>query len=153
MGDFVNAGVIKNYTEDEYLQELREQERRVEKARKKLSTEKIEYSKWLREEARDEMIVEKMCEAISTLPPLDLPAPIPIEENERAYLLTISDAHFGISFEIKDLFGNIINEYSPETFEKRMSDLSNNIISLVHKENIKVLNIWELGDGLHGSDE
>ena len=148
--DFVNAGVLKDYTEDEYLQELREQERRVEKARKKLSTEKIEYSKWLREEARDEMIVEKMCEAISTLPPLDLPGPIPIEENERAYLLTISDAHFGISFEIKDLFGNIINEYSPETFEKRMSDLSNNIISLVHKENIKVLNIWELGDGLQG---
>ena len=43
----------------------------------------------------------------------------------KEYLLTISDAHFGVEFEIKDLYGNILNAYSPEIFKNRMWDLYN----------------------------
>ena len=32
---------------------------------KKIQTEKLEYNKWLREEARDELIIQKISEAIN----------------------------------------------------------------------------------------
>lgn len=68
----------------------------------------------------------------------------------KEYLLTISDAHFGVEFEIKDLYGNILNAYSPEIFKNRMWDLYNKVIEQIQKDHIQVLNIFELGDALDG---
>lgn len=45
--------------DDSYFKELQIQKRELEKTRKKLQTEKIEYNRWLREDARDEMLVKK----------------------------------------------------------------------------------------------
>ena len=47
-------------TADELAAKLRE----INKERVKLQTEKLEYNRWLREEARDELIVEKIVDAI-----------------------------------------------------------------------------------------
>lgn len=115
---------------------IRIEQRNLEKERKKIQTEKLEYNKWLREEARDEMITEKICETISQLQPLKIPEYIAPVHNKKEYLLCLADAHYGICFEIKDLFGNIINEYSPEIFEERMWYLRNRVIELVQKEHI-----------------
>ena len=37
-------------------------------------------------------------------------------------MLVFGDEHYGAEFELKGLFGEIINSYSPEIFEKRMID-------------------------------
>lgn len=139
---------------DQQLQNMIDENKRIkreaEKELKKVQTEKLEYNKWLREEARDELITEKIVEAIEKLQPLKLPEYIrPIHSN-NSYLLCFADCHYSIEFSIKDLFGNIINEYSPEIFEKRMWDLFNQIIELVREKHINELNIWELGDGIQG---
>lgn len=139
---------------DQQLQNMIEENRRlkreVEKELKKVQTEKLEYNKWLREEARDELITDKICDTITSLPLLSAPDYIkPIHTNE-SYLLAFGDCHYGIEFCIKDLFGNIINEYSPEIFESRMWDLLNRVIEIVKKESINELSVWELGDGLQG---
>lgn len=135
---------------DAQLKEIEIQKRELEKEKVKLRTEKLEYSRWLREDARDELITEKIVEAIEKLQPLKLPEYIrPIHSN-NSYLLCFADCHYSIEFSIKDLFGNIINEYSPEIFEKRMWDLFNQIIELVQEKHINELNIWELGDGIQG---
>ena len=150
--DFVNAGVLSVYSEDKYLQELRSQERELEKARKKLQTEKLEYSKWLREEARDEMIMEKICESITSLSPLDIPKELPTTNTtrEKAYCLVWGDEHFGTEFEIKDLFGNIINSYSPEIFEQRMWNMLAQTIQIIQKEGITELHAYSMGDFVDG---
>lgn len=135
---------------DTHINELRVVQREIKKERNKLQTEKLEYNKWLREEARDEMILECITNAISKLEPLDIPEYIPPIKDNQSYLLCFGDAHYGVEFQLKDLFGNIINEYSPEIFEKRMWDLYNQVIYLINKEGINELNIWELGDGLQG---
>lgn len=140
----------KNKNDDEYLKELDLKKRELQKERNKLQTEKLEYNKWLREEARDEMILENITTAISKLQPLDIPEYIPPCFDNQAYLLSFGDAHYGVEFQLKDLFGNVINEYSPEIFEKRMWDLYNQVVYLINKEGINELHIWELGDGLQG---
>ena len=61
-------------SEKDLLNEIREERRELEKERKKLQTEKIEYNKWLREDARDELIAEKI---IETIPPMALPPSLP----------------------------------------------------------------------------
>ena len=140
---------------DQQLQNMIDENKRlikeVKKEKVKLQTEKLEYARWIREEARDELITEKICNAISTLPPLDIPEHIIPTHNTKAYALVYGDEHFGVEFELKGLFGDIINEYSPEIFEERMWDLFNQTIEIVQKENIDTLNVFSMGDYMDGT--
>ena len=130
--------------------DIDEKIRELQKAKIKLQTEKLEYSKWLRENARDELIIEKISDAVSSLPSLEIPKYIAPQHSKKSHLLCIADAHYSIEFEIKDLFGNTINEYSPMIFEKRMWDLAAQVIEIVKEQGITELNIWELGDSCEG---
>ena len=132
------------------LETLREEKRELEKLKKQIQTEKIEYNKWLREEARDKLITEKIVNAIKDLPSFKYPKYIKNEKNDKSYLLCFGDAHYGIEFEIKDLLGKPINSYSPEIFEDRMNQMFTKVVDLINKENITELNIFELGDGIQG---
>lgn len=53
------ANQSKFVDSDTQLREIEIQKRELEKAKVKLQTEKLEYSRWLREDARDELITEK----------------------------------------------------------------------------------------------
>ena len=139
--DFYEAGVFGD-NEDEYYKKLQIEKRELQKVKAQLQTEKLEYSRWIREEARDELITEKICNAVSSLPPLDIPHHIYPIHNSRAYALVFGDEHYGTEFELKGLFGDILNAYSPEIFEKRMWDLFNQTIEIVQKENIDTLNVF-----------
>ena len=137
---------------DSYFKELQIQKRELEKTRKKLQTEKIEYNRWLREDARDEMLVEKIGEAISSLPTLTPPCRIQSipNSNKKSWLLAISDCHYGCEYEIKDFYNGTINSYSPEIFEERMNDLFNQVVDKIEQLGITELSIVELGDGVDG---
>lgn len=142
--------VFSKMISNEYSDDIAKQKRELQKERVKLQTEKLEYNRWLREEARDELIAEKICNAISKLTPLDIPEKITPTHNTRAYALCYGDEHFGVEYELKDLFGGVINSYSPEIFEERMWDLFNQTIEIVQKEHIDTLNIFNLGDYCDG---
>lgn len=121
------------------------------KERYKLQTEKLENYKWVREFARDELIAEKIVEAINNIAPLEVPEYIPKSyDSGKTYALCYGDPHYGVEFSIKGLFGETINEYSPEIFEKRMWDLRDRIYELVNKENITTLNVFDFGDDIDG---
>lgn len=143
--DFYEAGVFGE-SEDEYYQKLQNEKRELQKVKVQVQTEKLEYSRWLREEARDELITEKICDAIFSLPPLDIPCHIPFTHNNRAYALVFGDEHYGAEYELKGLFGEILNAYSPEIFEKRMWDLFNQTVEIIQKENIDTLSVFSMGD-------
>ena len=143
--DFYEAGVFGN-NEDDYFKKLQVEKRELEKAKVKLQTEKLEYSRWLREEARDELITEKICNAVSSLPSIAIPQHIYPSHNTRAYALIFGDEHYGVEYELKGLFGDILNAYSPEIFEERMWDLFNQTIEIIQRENIDTLNVFSMGD-------
>lgn len=149
---FYEMGVFNNLDEDEYLNKLKKAKDDVRFEKYKLQTEKTEYARWRREEARDELIVEKIVDAINKLPEIKIPKfePLKEEKENSEYLLCFGDAHFGIEFEVPDLTGRNINKYSPEIFFERMEILLNKTIEIVKKENISHLSVWELGDGLDG---
>ena len=137
---------------NEHTEALQEHKRELEKEKIKLQTEKLEYNRWLREEARDELICERICEAIQKLPKLEVPDII-IDDDScvgRDAALIISDAHYGAEFSIKGLFGEVLNAYSPEIFEARMWDLLRQVIAICDKENVKVLHVYDLGDSIDG---
>lgn len=128
----------------------------LKKERYKIQTEKLELNRWLRESARDEMIVDEIIRVLKQLKPFKTPECLYNRKeqddalNENHYLLCFGDAHYGIEFEVKDLLGNVLNAYSPAIFEERMWNLFEKLVLIIEKEQITELNIFELGDGIQG---
>lgn len=140
---------------DEYYQELKSQTRILEKEKKKLQTEKVEYNRWLREEARNELLLERFCDAVEKLnedEPLIVPdqAAWSWDADNRSWVLAFGDAHFGTEFKVEGLHGEIINRYDPDVFYERMDELFHLVVGVVRKENIKQLSIYDLGDCIDG---
>lgn len=144
----------ENFSESR-MTDIEVQKRDIEKERQKLRTEKLEYNRWLREEARDELICERICEAIKELPPLDVPNVLPANvvgriHGKREGCLLIADPHYGVDLRINGLFGETINEYSPEIFESRMWDLLVQVVDICKKEGFTSLHVYDLGDEVDG---
>lgn len=137
-------------TSDDGCKELDTKKRELEKERKKLQTEKLEYNRWLRENAREEMIEEGIYNAISNLKPLDVPTLREIPDSNRDAVLCLADAHFNTEFEIKGLFGEVLNSYSPEIFYQRMWLLRDKVQEIVKRENLTKLHVFGLGDDNDG---
>ena len=172
--DILNARLKKDYNESTYRKkyqsycdmksackdidpdftgdttEVDVQKRELEKERKKLQTEKLEYNRWLRENAREEMIYEQINDGINKLIPLEIPEPRAIKEQNREAVLCLADAHFNTEFEIKGLFGEVLNSYSPEIFYQRMWYLRDKVREICERENMSVLHIFGLGDDNDG---
>ena len=107
------------------------------------------------ERLADELIAEKIAQAIKELPPLDVPKILPAHiagrtNGDREGCLLISDTHYGVDLKITGLFGETINEYSPEIFESRMWDLFTQVVDICEKEGFTSLNVYDLGDEVDG---
>lgn len=139
------------FFDDRHLQSLREQQESIRKERYMLQTEKLEYNRWLRENARDELIVEKIVDAIGQLGPLHVPvrrvANNPVGKD---FVLMFGDEHYGAEFEIRGLYGEVINKYNSDVFEQRMWKLLDETIEIVQKENIESLHVFSMGDFTDG---
>lgn len=142
--------VFANMESRDYSEEVAELKRQLIKERNKLQTEKLEYARWLREEARDELLEEKIIDAINSLEPLEIPDKSCRHINDKEYILTIADLHYGKELKINGLFGEVLNEYSPEICEKRLWKLASNVIELIKKEEIDTLRIYNLADNIEG---
>lgn len=132
------------------LEEIKFATEKSIKERMKLQTEKLEYSRWRREESRDEMVLESIVESVKNLEPLDIPELIGYNLNPKSWVLAYGDTHVGAEFEIRGLFNQIINSYSPEEFEIRMWRLCSKVKEIVYKESIDILNVWDFSDSIDG---
>jgi hypothetical protein len=146
----LNANEKKFVSDDTYLKQIQSEKRDIQVERFKLQTEKIENNRWLREYARDELIVEKIVDAIKELKPLKVPEVIPVVHNQQEGTLAFGDEHYGIEFEKKGLRGETINAYNPEIFEDRMWDLLHQTVGIIQKEGLTKLNIFNIGDSCEG---
>lgn len=131
----------------------------LQKERKKIQTEKLELEKMVREIGRDELIFEKIQEAIVHTPDMVFPAVLYSTVNNdlsvdyrcgREGVLVFGDEHYGAEFEIRGLRGEIINAYSPEIAEERMTKLLNETIDIIKKENLSVIHVLNMGDFTDG---
>ena len=123
--------------------------RELQEERKKLQTEKIEYSKMLRENARDDLIFEKLRDAIAALEPLSVGDTFVISDSvgaRREGVLAFGDEHYGAEFVVRGLNGEVINEYNTSIAESRMESLLKKTIEIIAKEGIDVLHVFNMGD-------
>ena len=135
---------------DEQILTYEEQKRELMKEKVKLQTEKLEYNRWLREEARDELIFEKICNEIRVNSSLVTPKPLIVDKASRSAVLAFGDEHYATEFTIYGLYGEIINSYSPEIFEQRMWDLFHQTVEIIQKEGLTTLHVFALGDFTDG---
>lgn len=123
----------------------------IKEERQKLNTEKIEYNKWIREKARDDLIAEKIEDSIKSLEPLEKHDVIINDHNHnKEYVLVFGDEHYNSYFQIKGLNGEILNEYSPEICEERMWKLLDDVVEICIKEGVTTLNVFNMGDFTDG---
>lgn len=146
--EYLQAGWIRNPAENLPSTDIETsaQIREMKKERYKIQTEKLELNRWLRENARDELIVEHICQAIRELEPLMIPDRIYSEPSNREGALLFGDEHYGTEFEIRGLNNEVINSYSPEVFESRMWDLLEQTISIIQKEGFSSIHVFSMGD-------
>ena len=135
---------------DEALSNLQEQKLELQKERQKLHVEKLENNRWIRENARDELIAEKIIEAVKSLSPMKVPEVIPARASNIEYCLLFGDEHYGIEYEILGLFGETLNAYSPEIFENRMWEMLSHVVGFVQENGITKLNVYNMGDFTEG---
>lgn len=135
-----------------YLAELKQTKREIIKEKQKIRDEKLEYNRWLREEARDELITEKICDAVRELPEIPFNNKVVNIDfpKSKEGILCFADTHYGAEYSIKGLHGEILNEYSPEIFEERMEELLAKTIEKVNKEGFDTIHVFSLGDELDG---
>lgn len=132
------------------INEYENQRRELQKEKIKLQTEKLEYNRWMREEARDELICEKICDAIRANNSIVSPKPITVNKASRSAILAFGDEHYGAEFVIYGLHGEIINAYNPEIFEQRMWALFYKVVDIIEREDLTTLHVYALGDFTDG---
>lgn len=113
---------------DDRIEELKELKRELEIERKKLQNENREYQANIRHEARVDFLNEKILEAIHNLSPItfpEIPSGAPVV-NESA-VLVVSDLHYDSNYELKGLYGEIVNKYDKGICKARMNMLADKI--------------------------
>lgn len=148
---FYESGVFKSLTGDKYLEQIRESTRELQKEKIKVQTEKLELHRWEREDARDELLAEKFVAAMLQMPEITFPEPhCHRAPGSRSGVLAMGDEHYGTEFQILGLKGEVINEYSPEVFEKRMQELLDKTLDIVRREKLTDLYVFSMGDFTDG---
>lgn len=147
--EYLDAGWISEPNKQTPVENT-EELNKLKRERYKIQTEKLELNRWLREDARDELIFEKIVNAIGNLEPLTVPKALCIPQNEKVGVLCYGDCHFGAEFNIEGLFGEVLNAYSPEIFQDRMWQLLEKVKQIVYKEELSTLFVFSLGDSIDG---
>ena len=126
----------------------------LEKLKKQIQTEKIELNRWIREQARGELMYEKLISTVracnnipkSTLTHSNNDDELVTEE----YALLFGDAHFGAEFEIVDIKGKVLNTYSPEIFYERINNMIAQTVAFCKKNHLTKIKVYDLGDSIDG---
>lgn len=156
--DFSRAyeNIFAKAEDEQYQRDYADKKRELEKLKKQIQTEKTEYNQMLRIEARDELLIEKIREAVADLnerAPLEYFKPAyaaDVKTGPQTWILAFGDAHFGAELQIKGLHGEILNEYSPEIFYDRMNELMVRVCDIIIENDIKELYVFDLGDAIDG---
>lgn len=109
-----------------------------------------EVNEKLRFEARDALLRESVIKAAQMLKPYAPVAKHTFVHGENTLIATVSDAHFGKMFTVRGLRGEVLNEYSPEIFAKRMEVLKSKILEKQKEHKAQEIYIFGLGDAIDG---
>lgn len=96
----------------------------------KIQTANLEYNAAQRAEARNDMFHEQLIAAVNRLEPIKRHEPTvwsSCRDTKTTALLAVSDFHAGSTFEIKGMYGEVVNVYSWDIMCQRMWSLLDQI--------------------------
>jgi hypothetical protein len=150
---YIDREKLKNTSEDDIFKELEVKKQELFKEKIKIQTEKSILNQMLREEARFELFIEHAVNAIKEKCLIEVNKELKFgnsPKGDRSGILLFADPHYAKELKITGLYGEIINEYNIDIFEKRMWKLLDNIINIINKEGFKRISVFNLGDELEG---
>lgn len=111
---------VSDISQEEVFELLQKEKNQIIQERKKLQTENLQYSENQRYEARNDLLKEKIIEAISNLQPIVTKKISFTNPSKISGLLCVYDLHAGSSYEIKGLYDEIVNKYDFEIMKNRL---------------------------------
>lgn len=134
-----------NTDTEEQMEEMKLLKMELEMEKKKKQTEAVYYNRVLREHSRQDMLFEKVADAVKTVE-LDIPKfePLKIQRGDQEWLLGFSDIHAYKYFE------SITNKFNRDILEERMRALQAEVIQSIQDNNIQKLTVLNGGDSLEG---
>jgi len=142
--------IVYNASDDTYLHELEEKTNNLALERKKLQTDKLEYNRWTREQARVELFYEQMLDCMKKNKMVTPPKRIDNIVTSKDMILGLADLHYGKQVNIRNLSGDIINSYSVEIAEERLWKIFDKVKTILNKEEMNHINIFNLSDSIDG---
>lgn len=135
---------IEQIDDEDKVAEIKKAIEELRTERLKIQTANLEYNANARAEARSDLFQEKIADAIDRLEPIQIKhiqiSPI----SNKIGLLCLSDFHVGSTYEVKGLYGEIVNKYSFEIMKDRLWRL----IGLIESDDLVIdkLIVANLGD-------
>lgn len=128
---FYEAGVFKQYIdEDAYIKEIQVQKQELKKERQKLTDERTELNRQIRQEARKEsyadMVKRIVCENV---PAMDVEIPRHMINSDNDLLVHLTDIHAGIEIH------NWHNEFDEHILKRRMEKYFTEILRIAELHN------------------
>jgi len=146
-------GIKESINDDNLIKQYEIKKQEFEKEKIKVQTEKLNLNQMLREQARMELFEEKITQAILHRNKIiDIPKhKINLDyNNDSEMILSIADPHYGADFIIRGMMDEILNEYNPEIFERRMWDVLDKTVSYAERNGFKKVSVIDLDDSIEG---
>jgi hypothetical protein len=133
----------------EFISELEEKKRELEKVKVQVQDQRREYKKYLRHEGRIDNLLRELLDSIkddiNTKKPLHwYKKPTGIHIVNKAIALLLSDIHKGLHAD------NHWNKYNTQVFYERLNLVVNETLEYKRIHNVNELHIFQLGDVIHG---
>ena len=135
---------IEQIDDIDKVAEIKKALQELKAERIKIQTANLEYNANARAEARSDLFQERIVEAIGRLEPVKAKhieiSPI----SNKVGLLCLSDFHAGSTYEVKGLYGEIVNKYDFEIMKNRLWRL----IGMIEADDVVIdrLIVANLGD-------
>lgn len=142
--DFYEAGVF-GVNEDEYFKKLRVEKQELQKAKQKLSDERVEFNRQIRQEARKESYVDLVKRIIcEDTEPMNVNVHYTLFNGQTDLLCHLTDIHTGIEI---NTWKNVFNE---DVLKQRIEKYTSDILDIrgLHQSQNCYLVIGEILSGL-----
>ena len=135
---------IEQIDDVDKIEEIKQAIMELKAERIKLQTANLEYNANARAEARGDLFQERIVEAIDRLEPVKVKYIEVSSIKEKIGLLCLSDFHAGSTYEVKGLYGEVVNKYDFEIMKNRLWRL----IGMIEADDVVIdeLVVANLGD-------
>lgn len=143
----IEQDIVDGFADNDLLKEYETKKIELNKARIRLSDQRNDLNKYIRESARWESVlesVEKSASIVAQNKPFLKVDPIYKHTNKKA-VLCLSDWHYSLTCE------NFLNEYNIDVFKERINKLVKKTIENCLFQEVETLNVVLLGDLVSGN--